>query len=284
MKDYTQEIENLSDRIKRHLDSITQSSGLPHNDESVRLITINWLDKKKMFEDQISLLEMMEVDHFDINDERGVLLLTYSGSLISISNAVDNYRHIEYASIKLRSDVPDILKLNEAILAKNIVLNAGASFENTPIKTTSAIFKIAVCDENIPVEEQATRIREATIFLTNGFLKLNRTIFKKDENVPDQFNIKSMIRYVAKKNDITIKKARQIIYDYLSLAESGILLQERVSLGKLGKIFLKRRPPRKARVIKHPKTGENITIGAKPETFVPDVSFSKALKDKAKKI
>ncbi|MFP4563770.1 MAG: HU family DNA-binding protein, partial [Spirochaetia bacterium] len=56
------------------------------------------------------------------------------------------------------------------------------------------------------------------------------------------------------------------------------------SLGRLGRISIKRRPPQKARVGRNPATGEEMTIPAKPARGVPKISFSKHLKQRAAEV
>jgi nucleoid DNA-binding protein len=271
----------LTDKIKNHLDNLTKASGLPYNEESVRLMTDIWLKKKNMFESQIKSLEMLEVNSFNKDDRRGALLLTYSGSLITISTMTDNTRKIEYFSIKLRKDVPEIIIINDANSQENIEIDKGVIFTKGPIKTTSHIFKIAVCAEDVSIEEQEKRIRQATIFLTNGFIKINRTLSISGEDVPEQFNLKSMIKFIANKNDITQKEVKQILEDFIMMIETGMLLKEKVSFGRIGSMFLKMKPPQKARVGINPSTQEKITINAKPAMYVPKINFSKSLKEKA---
>jgi nucleoid DNA-binding protein len=99
------------------------------------------------------------------------------------------------------------------------------------------------------------------------------------ENV--QFTIKSIIQQVTTRNDITQKEARKIIEDYLIILESGMLLGERVPLGRLGRLYLKIQPARKARIWKNFKTGEEITIKARPEMPAPRMSFSGRMKERA---
>jgi nucleoid DNA-binding protein len=69
--------------------------------------------------------------------------------------------------------------------------------------------------------------------------------------------------------------------DYATLIETGMILGERVPLGKLGKLALRLRPARKPRVGRNPATGEEITIKAKPAMYVPAFSPSSSLKEKA---
>jgi nucleoid DNA-binding protein len=274
-------IRKLPENIQRHLRSVTETSGLPNNDESFALIATNWLEKKKMFEAQIRSLDMIEVDSLPGDDRRPTLLLTYSGSLISVGTLKNGKRWIEYASIKLRSDVPALVIMPDSGLANDMKTDTCLEFTEGPIKSTSSILKIACCEQGVPFETQETRIREASIFLTNGFTKVNRKITIDREKTPDQFNVKAMINYIAEKNNITQKLARQIIDDYHFTLEAGLLLGERVPLGRIGKMVLKKRPSRKARVMTSPKTGEEITIPAKPEMFVPKMGFSKAVREKS---
>jgi len=166
-------------------------------------------------------------------------------------------------------------------IADTIAVDKGAAFSGGAVKSTSALFKISVCSEDVDLGEQEKRVREAMIFLTNGFVKLNRQSLPLDKNAPDQFNMKSMINYVASKNNVTQKQAKNILHDYLALVETGMLLNERVSLGRIGNLSLKLREAQKPRVIINPHTGEEITIEAKPKMYVPKIRFSRYLKERA---
>lgn len=274
----------LPDRIQKHIPEVLKSSGLPETEEFLEKMANTWLEKKVMFEEQIKTLDMEETDFFAKEDERGALLLTYSGSLISIGTLKQGVRWAEYASIEFRQDVKAIVMREGAKIANDINIEHSMEFIGGPIKSSSNIMKIVVCKEGVTLEEQEKRIREATIFLTNGFVKINRTLISPGQNFPDQFNMKSMIANIAAKNDITQKKAKQIIEDFTYMIEAGLLLGERVPIGKIGKVFLNLRPAQKARVGRNPATGEEITIKAKPEMFVPKMNFSSAVKEKAELI
>jgi len=271
--------EELPERIQNHLRSITESSGLPPGDESLRLITENWLAKRRMFEQQTEALDMQRPEHFAGDDPRGVLLLTYSGSLISLGANNENGRWFEYASIKLRNDVPDLIQETGVSLAGDVEGGETAAFSDCPIGRSSEILLIATCPEDLAAADQERRLREATIFLTNGFVKLNRTLTLPEGEV-DHFTTKSMVSYVAKKNGVTQAATRQIIDDFLSTVEAGVVLGERVPLGKLGKLHSSLRAPQQARVGRNPQTGEELVIGAKPATYVPRLSASSYLKER----
>jgi nucleoid DNA-binding protein len=278
-----QESQNLSPRIRRHLVAITESSGLGDGQEALRLITENWLEKRRLFSDQIRMLGMEEIERLTANDPRGALLLTYSGSLISLGSPVETNRAFEYASIKLRADVPDLVRDEAVRLAGDIEVDRPAAFEGGSLQRSSDVLTIAICPEDIPTSEQERRLREATIFLTNGFVKLNRSLSISDE-APEQFTLKAVIRYVANRNGMSQVLARSVIDDYLAVLESGLMLGERVSLGRMGRFQLHKRPPQKARLGHNPATGEQLLIPAKPATYVPRFSASTDLKERAARV
>ncbi len=271
----------LPEIIKQHLKSITESSGLPDTEDSLRRITNAWFDKNEMFDEQIRSLDMAEIHSFAKDDKRAALALTYSGSLVSLGILRGNARWVEYSSINLRSDVPDILVKDEAKIAVDTGADRAIEFEEGPLKSTSLLLKIAVCKDEVSLEEQDIRIREATIFLTNGFIKINRSITVEDGLNIAQFTVKSIAGQVAGKNQISAAKAKKILDDYLCIMESGLLLGEKVPVGRLGRMRLKLRPAQKARVGRNPKTGEEITIKAKPEMPVPKMAFSRYIKEKS---
>jgi len=259
--------------VERHLHSLVTDA------ITFDMIKNLWLRKDKLFSDQIALLAMDEVNHLDMNDERGMLLLTYSGSLISLGCGKE--RTMEYASIKLRGDVPDIIKADKVSLSSALNIGDAASFQGGQVQNTSSLYKIVVCREGVSVEEQEKRVREATIFITNSFVHLNRdlTLAGGDGSI-DQFNKKEMIRYIAGKNGVSQKLAKELIDDYMVMAETGLLLGKSVSLGSLGKLNMKWKAERKARIGRNPSTGDEITIAAKEAHYTPAFKFSSRIKEK----
>jgi nucleoid DNA-binding protein len=273
--------ERIPDNIKPHLQEVTKTSGLPDNRRSLEAISEAWLEKRRMFREQTGTLHMEETDSIEAGDPRGVLVLTYSGSLLGIGMISEHGRWTEYASIGLRKDVPDILTSDRATVSGSIEKNRPVEFENGPIKKSSPVLLIAVPPRGVPPTEQQKRIREAVSFLTNGFVRINRTLLMLPETALEEYTMGSMISYVAKKNNISRRCAKAVIDDFLDMVEKGVLSGAHVPIGRLGRIFLKMRGPQKARIGRNPRTGEELTITAKPRSLVPRISFGKAFKNKA---
>jgi nucleoid DNA-binding protein len=280
----TENARGLSAAIKAHLQGLIKSSGLPETEDSLAEMARVWFEKKDMFEAQIRALDMRELDRFSADDPRGALLLTWSGSLLSLgpSGADRAGRRTEYASIELRTDVPHLALSEQGELESDLALGEAARLRAGPVASTSALLKIAACDPAVPADEQEKRIREATIFLTNGFVRINRTVTRPGHDFPEQLTMKSIVTYLARKNELSQKQTRQLIDDYLMMLESGLLLGLRVPLGKMGRLSLRLRPARKARVGINPATGEKITLKARPEEQAPRMAFSRVLKDRVR--
>jgi len=281
----TGEMENLPAPVRAHLEKILSSSGLPENEESYRRLAEAWAEKERMFAAQIHSLGMEEILELVSDDQRPVLILTYSGSLLSLGPAASGgKRRLEYASIELRSDVPSLLVEPAAVQAGNLKVGRAAEFTGGRMQRSSSLHKIAVCPPSVNLEEQEKRIREATIYLTNGFVKINRTVLPPTAGTPEQFTLRAITAYLSRKNGMTQKQVRRLLDDYLAVLEAGMLLGERVPLGRIGRLFLKMRGPRKARVVVNPATGAELTVPARPEMAVPRISFSRTLKEKAARV
>lgn len=286
MKENTR-FSSLPQPIQKQLLWIAAEQNRKDDPGFIEDLTEVWEKKASLFLEQIKAVNLELVDRVSRDDMRGVMILTYSGSLLSIgpvfqtATNLNNGRWIEYSSIKLRTDVPDIVSEWDAVIASDFGTGTSVKLDNSRISSTSPAYLIAVCPAALDEEEQDKRVRESTIYLTTGFMKFNRTLQIDKSNVPDQFTMKSMTRYLAKKHNMTGQQAKLLLDDFMTLIETGMLLGESVPVGRIGRFSIKTRGVQKARVVKHPGTGEEMTIDAKPAMGVPKVSFSTYLKDRA---
>ena len=168
--------DQLPDMIKDHVQEITKTSGLPPDDESVEKISKGWLEKRQVFEDFTKQFQMEEVESYEGDDVRASLALTYSGSLVKIGPLVDGVRKVQYTSIGLRSDVPDVADKEGSIIDGSITVDDSIRFEVGPVKNTSPILKIAVVSGQLSIDEQEEQVTEATQIITDEFAEVNKTI------------------------------------------------------------------------------------------------------------
>ncbi len=286
-----EQFDQLPDRIKRHLESVAQQTDIGSAAEALPAVVGNWFQKTQLFHEQIQSLHMTHEDTFAHTDSRGALLLTYSGSLIVLGPAASGTslasegespeRSFEYASIALRTDVPELSSAASVQLTGDLHVDSVAGFSGAPIKQSSEILFIASFSEELKAAEQSERLRQASIFLTNSFVHANRTLTAVPEEAPDRFTLRSIVQYVAARNGTTQTQTKSIIDDYLMTIETGLMLGERVSLGQLGTVELHIRPAQKARVGRNPATGEELLIPAKPEQPVPRFKAAARLRERS---
>ncbi|GAB6088588.1 HU family DNA-binding protein [Spirochaeta dissipatitropha] len=302
-----QTFQELPERIQNHLRGITASSGLPPGDESLQALASNWIKKRELFAGQVQALDMIELASYDPTDCRAVLLLSYSGSLMSLEAVSPSEeasepaleaapaagaavaapkppaRKFEYASIKLRHDVPDTIQADAVQLSSEVRLDEVVTFRGSPVARSSEILHIASFPADVSPGEQNRRLREAMLFLTNGFAKLNRQLTQVNAAI-DHFTTQNMVQFIAKRSGLTQAKTREVIDDYIAMIRAGMMMGERVPVGRLGRAHVQKQPARKAYMGRNPSTGEDMLISAKPPTMVPRFSFSGAVKSAAERL
>jgi len=283
-------LKELPEAIQKHLLGLAMEQGRHEDMQYLKTLTDVWRQKEELFRQQIRSVKLELVNSVSNKDGRGMMILSFSGSILCIgpvfttSTNINFSRWIEYSSIKLRTEVPDIIMDKGASLASPVSAGQPVQLLNSRLKTTSPAYLIAVCPDGIDEEEQDKRVRESAVFITAGFMKYNQTLQVDSKQVPDQFTMKSMTRFLAKKHGLTGQEARLILEDFITLIETGMLMGESVPVGRLGRFSIKTREAQKPRVVRHPKTGEEMTVNAKPARGIPKISFSSYLKDRAEGI
>jgi len=171
-------LDQVPVEIQSHIREITKSSGLPDTDESVDLIAEGWLEKKERFERITERMRMEEADILEASDERGCLVMTYSGSLLNIGPLREQGRNVQYAAIGLRSDVPKAAQKEGSQLKEDARVGAPVSFSVGPITSSSPVFKIALTSDDLDLEAQEQQVTQATQILTREFVTVNRELEK----------------------------------------------------------------------------------------------------------
>ena len=167
-------LQKLPSEIQVHVKSITKSSGLPETEESYERIAQGWLDKEKIFYDEMSKENMIEVEFLEANNVKGAVVLTFSGSLVLVGPLVNKVRKCGYNSIGIRKDVPEMVTKANSSLKRDIKLNESIAFENGPVLSTSPVYKIAVCQDVLTAIEEEEKLAEMTVVMGTQFIEVNR--------------------------------------------------------------------------------------------------------------
>ncbi len=110
----------------------------------IKCIDSEWNKKYKTFLQLVDNSSMEIVESVKIEDRCGILLFTYSGSLILISPILKNSRWLEYSGINSRTDTPHIISEDKIKLLNDIATDKIAYFDAPKLKNTSPIYKIAI--------------------------------------------------------------------------------------------------------------------------------------------
>lgn len=166
--------DGLEPEIQKHLETIRSDSGLPEGDASLELLAEGWLEKGRAFDDQVASMSMEVADEND-DPARGFLALTYSGSLVAVGPDEPSGRRAVYVSIDRRRDVPARAEADDASIHGEVSRGREIVFAEGPVRKTSAIYRLALLPTALPLEDQRSRLEEATVALTKEFKAVDET-------------------------------------------------------------------------------------------------------------
>ncbi len=168
----------VAEEVKPHIQNLVKTAGLPDTEDSLELLAGGWLEKQNTFFEETKRQNMEEADSLAFDDPRGALILTYSGSLLTVGPEQDEVRSVEYVSIGLRHDVPETASAEAATIVGDIRKGAAAEFKDGPISKSSPVYAIAVFSDAMEADEEENRLGEVTLMLTKEFLDINKTVIQ----------------------------------------------------------------------------------------------------------
>jgi hypothetical protein len=169
-------LDKIPTHLHEHLKGLIKSSKLPDGEETLEKIAKGWVDKFDAFVEEIAKQNMEEVEKLDKEESRGALALTYSGSLVNIGPIIDGSRTVMYTSIGLRTDTPGRVEKEGSVLDSDVVIDDIIKFKTGPVKSTSKIYKIAICKGNISPEQQENNLTKVMSNIEDIMLDVNKTI------------------------------------------------------------------------------------------------------------
>lgn len=170
-----EQFDSVEKEIQEHLGKLVKTAEIA-GDDPLEQLAGAWLEKQRAFFEQTKQREMEEVDDLEQEDARGALLLTYSGSLISLGPLGDDGREVEYVSIGLRQDVPESASAQHSDLSGSLNLGSAAEFTKGPISKSSPVYAIAVLKEDLSEDEGLEVLGDVTMMLTQDFVDINKTL------------------------------------------------------------------------------------------------------------
>ncbi|MDX9801822.1 MAG: hypothetical protein RBT69_10855 [Spirochaetia bacterium] len=170
----------VSEKVQNHLKLLSGSIKLTETTEDpLEILAGGWLEKDEIFHNIIDENEMKGAESFSALETRGGLIMTYSGSLISLGPLDKDGREVEYTSIGFRTDVPDFLEQSNAVLLDDVKEDEPVRFKNGPIEKSSPVYRIALVKESLGKEEANELLTQITQQLTEEFVEINKTLISE---------------------------------------------------------------------------------------------------------
>ncbi|HSV56562.1 MAG TPA: hypothetical protein VLH39_05570 [Magnetospirillaceae bacterium] len=170
--------QTLEPIIQDHIRQISRTSGLPSTPETFELMADAWMEKMNCFEKTLKNNDMEEVSFLGRTETRGALVLTYSGSLLSLGPQTDGTRRCEYTSIGMRTDVPASAVAESSVLAADLETDEPARFETGPIESSSPVLKIAVTRARLAAQDEEALLTQVSQELAEDFVEVNKTVIE----------------------------------------------------------------------------------------------------------
>jgi len=173
-------LEELPQPVREHLRLLVEPAGLAGVDDAVELLAKGWLEKRLAFEHHTADRGMGTVEFFGRDDAKGALVMTHSGSIVSIGPVLHGERDVAYASIGVRRDVPQMSTKQDCALAADVVLGESVVFDDGPVRSTSPVYEIAVFKAALASAKENAALVEITKLLTQRFVDINQEILHPD--------------------------------------------------------------------------------------------------------
>ncbi len=171
------QFDELAPEIQSHIRTLAKQNG--GGDEMIERLADAWQEKFRQFSGKTAEGNMEALDRLEVDDSRGVLMLTYSGSLLSVGPDSDDGRKVDYVSIGLRSDVPESISGEAVSFAASPECGRPVEFTAGPISKSSPIFAMAATAVDAGEEEALEQLEEMTRIISDEFAEINKTIIQE---------------------------------------------------------------------------------------------------------
>ncbi|MBN2442359.1 MAG: hypothetical protein JXJ04_13475 [Spirochaetales bacterium] len=175
-------MEKLPKALSTYLNGLMKEEGFTTEDKKNRFVK-NWLKKRALFDKIVEHNGFITVDKAGVDCKAGIVLITYSGSLLTISGEKqDKTRDVVYESIKLRQDKFPKTEENSITVDFPIVINQSVNLNGGKLVKTSPVFSLAVEEKQEGGSgDVLKRFAAVRGKITEALMQVNKMIFSKSE-------------------------------------------------------------------------------------------------------
>jgi hypothetical protein len=167
--------------LAHHLKGLMKTCGFDSDPGTRKKFMENWLKKKAFFDKIVEHQGFHVVPGVERGFLEGVIILTYSGSLLTLSPANDDgTREIVYNSIDMRKDVTEKTMEPGAQVVFPLELHRSLEATAGKIKKTSPILAMAVEDNpEAEAESAGKKLRLIGERISRSLILVNQELFSK---------------------------------------------------------------------------------------------------------
>jgi hypothetical protein len=138
-------LSKMPGALSKHIESLMSSCGFDTDPQLRKKFIRNWLKKKAFFDKIVEHQGFRLTDRIGADFKEGIILLTYSGSLLTLSPETgDGKRELVYSSIEMRKDVAVKTEDRDARIDFPLVIHKPMTAPEGKIKKTSPILSLAI--------------------------------------------------------------------------------------------------------------------------------------------
>ena len=137
----------LKSRIKTQIDNLIDSENL-QRDIYREIFARSWIDREAVFDRYLEQYGMNTIKKIPNKGTLGFILLTYSGSLITVGPLINGKRSGLYFNTGLRKLVPQKIVIENCLWEGEIKADQPVYFLDGPVKQSSPIYRMAVLKDS----------------------------------------------------------------------------------------------------------------------------------------
>lgn len=187
-------LEKLPKTLSSYLNDLMTDEGFTQEEKRRRFVK-NWIKKRALFDKIVEHNGFVLTDKIGQESKNGILIITYSGSLLTISGEKpDKTRDVLYESIKLRRGNYPKTEETSITIDFPVEINKPVNVNGGILVKTSPVFSMAIEKEDVAGPTDAgKRFRLIGEKISNALKSINNAIFSKTdstalENREDLFN------------------------------------------------------------------------------------------------
>jgi hypothetical protein len=167
----------MPEELANHLRALARVNELDQDEKNFKHFLKAWLSKKAHFDKDVEKQGLTLVQQASKDTPQGMLILTYSGSFLTVSPLNENAkREIVYISLDFRKDAPHKIADEQGELQTDPSEGEVLKLKCGKVKSTSPVLSIALIPQEVSHAQNKISRQNLEQSISNNFLKVNQDL------------------------------------------------------------------------------------------------------------